>query len=586
MLGQSYEQAGQYSKAKQIFEKLYNEQPSNYQFFQSLNDTYIQLKEYANSVKIINDRIKNGSPDINLYGMLGKTYYLQGNENKAFEVWDDATKKFPNSEVTYRVMANYALDRRAFDKAIEYLKKGEEISPNPQYFSYDLANIYSVTMQFKNATEEYCKILTQNPGQLRTIESRILSYISKPDALQKTIEVVKKYTGDGDVNFNYLLAKLYINAKDYQKAYDLYLKIDEVQKNQGAELYNFAQFLYNEKVYDVAAKVYNDLLNRYPESPFASEAKLGYAKTLESLLDNKVASAEPKWKPFYDFKISQSEDIDKVVSAYEELIKLYPHSEIANESYLRIAEIKLNKEKDLKSASEFLHKIVDDNPMSKFAAQAFMDLGKVALLENNLDQAAIEYSKVFSNGRSSEDEKANANYQLARVNFYKNDFEKSKELLSKILDNLQDNIANDALELSMLLNTSQNDSSNLVKFASAEYLAEQKNFGKAADLYKQVAGDRQKLLLENLAQYREAEMQLALSNTDTALVHLNNIAKEGNSNIYADKALYLIAQIYQFGLGNTDKAIEAYEKLLAKFPNSLYLDEARAEIIKLKKNIS
>ena len=585
LLGQSFTQAGQYEKAKPIFEKLYEAQPGNYQYFQKLNEVYIHLKEYNSSIHLINNKISNSSGNINLYGLLGTTYYLMGNEQKAFSVWDDALKKFPHNEMNYRVMANYAIERRAFNKAIKYLEEGKKVSSNPIYFSYDLANLYAITMQFTNATEEYCFILTKQTGQLRNIENRILNYINKPDALSKTLKVVQKYADD-NVNFKYLLARLYLEDKNYEEAFHVYLQIDKIQNNQGAELFNFAKFLYGEKVYKTASKVYDVLLSKYPNSPFASQAKLGYAKSLEAILDEQNSEGNSTWKPFYKIKTSDSSEIEKVISAYTELTKLYPHSEVANESFLRIAEIKLNNQNDLNSAEEYLHRIVDDSPMSKFAPKAFEDLGEIYLRKGNLDSSAVEFSKVIHAARSSKENKNYANYRLARIDFYKGNFSKAKAILNKIISDLKDNNANDALEMSMLLNTSRNDSSNLVKFAHAELLTEQKKFKEAESKFKEVAGEKTKFMLQNLSELRNAEMELAMNNLDSAVVLLNKIVDEGDANIYADKALYLEGKIYQFGLNQINEAVKAYEKLLAKFPNSLYLDEARVQINKLKDKLS
>ncbi len=156
-------QGGQFEKALPIIQELYNSNPSNYQYFQALNDVYVQLKNYDASIVLLQNQIKTDSMNINLYGMLGTTYYLKGNENKAFEIWDNALKKLPPNDMYYRVIANYAAQRRAFDKAIEYLQKGQDISKNPVIFAYDLANLYTLTMQFAKATEEYCIISKSKP---------------------------------------------------------------------------------------------------------------------------------------------------------------------------------------------------------------------------------------------------------------------------------------------------------------------------------------------------------------------------------------------------------------------------------------
>ena len=584
MLAQSYIQAAQYQKALPIVERLYKSQPSNYEYFSSLNNIYTQLKDYDASIALIEDRMKISNTDINLYGMLGSTYYIKGNDKKAFEVWDNALKTLPQNEINYRVIANYAIERRTFDKAIEYLKKGQDISGNPIYFAYDLGNLYSLTMQYKNATEEYCFILSINPTQLSTVEGRILTYIDKTGALDQSLPVVEKYSNSNNLNYKFLLARLYIENKSYDKAYEVYKDIEEVQQDQGAQLLNFAQFLYNDKIYKSSAKVYSDIIKNYPESPFVSNAKLGYAKTLEAVLAEESSENSQSWKPYYSLIYSNSPEVEKVISAYQEITKMYPHSEVANEADLRIGEIKLNKQGNIKDAVDYFNKIIEDSPMSKYASDAYEDLGKASLLQGDLNRAAGYFSKISLNGRYPAGKRNYANYQLAKINFYKGNFPQTKDDLKNILNNLNDNTANDALELSLLMNTSPDDSSNLSTFASGEFLVEQKKFSEAAAKYKIVAADPKKFMLQNLAAFREGEMELALNAPDSAIAILKKISDENEKNIYADKALYLLGNIYQYGLNNKVKAVETYENLLAKFPNSLYLDEARSEIVKLRNN--
>lgn len=582
MLVQAYINSAQYEKAKPIMEELYNSQPNNYEYFTSLNKVYTELKDYDASIALIESKLNQNRGDINLYGMLGTEYYLKGNDNKAFEVWDNALKTLPQNEMYYRIIANYAIERRAFDKAIQYLKEGQDISKNPVLFAYDLGNLYSLTMQFKDATDEYCMILSKNQNQLYSIENKILSYIDKPGALQASIPVVEKYAGSGEVNFKLLLARLYIQDKAFDKAFDEYKEISEAQNDQGAQLLSFAGFLYGEKNYKLAVKVYDDVLNKYPASPYISTAKLGYAKTLEATFDEENSSKIPTWKPYFALPKLSPSDIDKIVSAYLNIIKAYSHSEVSREALLWIGEIKLFKQNDISDAEKYFNEIIKDSPASQYSADAYHDLAIISVMQGNLDQAINYYLKITSFGNFAQDKKNQASYQIARLYFYKGDFEKAREYLKGLLDNLGNSSANDALELSLLMNTSQSDSSNLAAFAKAELLTDQKKFKEAEEIYKSLTNDPQKLMLQNLACLREAEMELAMNNTDSATAQLLRIADENEKNIYADNALYLLGKIYQYGLGNNAKAVETYENLLAKFPNSLYLDDARAEINKLR----
>jgi tetratricopeptide (TPR) repeat protein len=584
VLAQSYLQGGQYDKAEQIFEELYKTQTANYQIFEGLNDSYVQLKKYDLSIILIESRLKTNPQDINLYGLLGSTYYLMGDDKKAFEVWDSSLDKVPNNETAYRILANYAIERRAFDKAIEYLKRGKAEAKTNNYFSYDLANLYSLTMQYKNAAEEYCSILDNSPAQLNSIQSRILSFINKPGALEQTIEAVKSYQSN-KIEFKFLLATLYKEAKEYNKAFNLYEQIESVQDQQGYLLLNFANYLTEEKQFSKATQVYDEILSRFPNSPFISNVKLGYAKTLEATLNDDSTLNANDWKPYSRPFTLSNDKIEKVINAYSEIIKAYPNSEVANESLLRIADILLNK-RDAPDEAQKYFKQLTAATTSKLIFDAYLGLGDIALQKGNLDQAVLEYSKVLDNKKTPLDKKNLAKLQLAKISFYKKDFEKSKALLSEIISDMQDNSTNDALELSLLLSTSKNDSINLAEFSKAELLSEQMKFDSASIIYKKIAGNPRAFVLAQFAQIRDAEMDIATDSLETAITKLTHIADEGAKNIYADKALYLEGKTYEFGLKNKEKAIEAYENLLALFPNSIYLDEVRKTIISLKNKIS
>ncbi|MGE5806979.1 MAG: tetratricopeptide repeat protein [Ignavibacteria bacterium] len=586
MLGQNFEQAGDFEKARSIYEELYKLEPENYQFFDALNRTYIATKDYDGSIRIINERIKLTPEDINLYGLLGSTYYQLGNEAEAYKTWDEAAKKFPGNSSAYRMLANHAIQRRAFEKAAEFLQKGKETAEDPVSYSYELANIYTLTMQYSEAAGEYCFILSKEPNQLNIVESRILSYISKPDALEKTILAVEAWdTGDA-IAFEYLLARLYIEEKDFDAAFEIYLDIDAKQKNMGIELFNFAQIVFSQKEYDAAEKAYSEIINKYPESPSTANAKLGYARTLEEKLRLEAAKVIPDWKPYYIFKGYDSGTAKDIISVYEDLSKRYPHTEIANECLFRIGEIKLELQSLPSEAEEYFIKIVEESPASSFSVSSYQKLGAIELKRGNLENAELNFMKVSLNAKASREQRNSAKYNLARTYFFQADFVKSKSMLEGILDDLKDNSANDAIQLSLILNPKMNDSSNLVLFSQAEFSAEQNKFGEAAEKYKTISENQRAFILKDFSRIREAEMEIAMDNYDKSISLLTGIADETVKNIYADKALYLIGRIYQFGINNVPKAVEIYEKLLAKFPDSLYLDEAREEIKKLRIKLS
>jgi tetratricopeptide (TPR) repeat protein len=585
LLGENYEQSGYPDKAKEIYEYLYRRNPSNQEYFNSLNRIYILLKQYDASIKLLEQKLTINPQDINLYGLLGSTYYLMGNETKAFSIWDDGLNKLPQNQIYFKMMANYAIERRAFDKAIDFLKRGEKKSNDPLSFAFELANLYSLTMQYKEAAEEYLSIVLKSPEQYQAVQNGLLSYMNKVDALQKTIDVFEKKRDKDNINISYLLAYLYIQEKMYEKAYSIFSEIDSKLKSNGNVLLKFAQDLYNDHQYELGAKVFSNIIDHYPLSPIISSAKLGYAKTLEANLDDEK-NGGTDWKPYSFNKTGDQKKVNEIITIYDEIVKIYPNSEPANEALLRIGNLKSKRINDLEGATEIFNKLIKDAPNSKFAIKSYEELGDIYIQEGDLGKSREMFQKLVQSNNIPEEEKNYARYKEARICFYEGNFSSGRELVSNIIRNYKDNNTNNALELALLLNTMVNDSSNLVIFAEAELLSEQKKFSQAREKYLIISQNPKAFVLQNLSKLRVAEMDIALDDYDSSMKLLQEAVDEKEKNIYSDKALYLEGNIYEFAKKDSSKAIETYESLLAKFPNSIYLDDARESINKLKNKIS
>ncbi len=585
MLAESYEQKGDLTKAVEILETLNKKDPGNIQYFNKLNTLYLQLKKYDESIKIINSRILLTPQDISLYGMLGSTYYTSGDRTKAYQVWDDAIDKFKTNQMTLRIISNFVIDRRDFEKAIEYLNRGKESSQDPFLYSYDLGELYQITMRYREAASEYCDLIKANQSQYQQIENKILSYTNKPNALEETIETVEKHKSE-NISFEYLLARLYIEKKDYSNAFDLYKEIDKKQNTNGSDLYSFGNFVYRDGEYKTASEVFTFLIDNYNDQQNTPLAKLGYAKTQEALFIQHYNLLNPEWKPFSSLQKLDGNEINPVIEAYEEIVKTYTHSEVGIEANLRIGILFLHYQNNFAEAERYLKLITESYPTSKVASLAFIEFGNIFLQKANLIEAEKHFIYATKLARADAEDKSYAKHQLARIYSFKNDFESARKYLLDVMGNLKDNIANDAIEFSILLNTAKNDSSNLSLYCSAEFLTEQKRFDEAKELYSQLSQNQQAFVFHSIAKLRVAEMLIALDDYRSAIANLSLLVEEAEKNIYADKALYLQGQIYQFGLKDSIKAVESYESLLAKFPRSLYLDKARENIIELKKKIS
>ncbi|HEX3072149.1 MAG TPA: tetratricopeptide repeat protein, partial [Ignavibacteriales bacterium] len=265
----------------------------------------------------------------------------------------------------------------------------------------------------------------------------------------------------------------------------------------------------------------------------------------------------------------------KVIAAYDELVKNYAKTEIASEAYYRIGLVKLNRFNDYTEARKYFNMALNEQTITRFTSEIYNQIGRIEIINGRLDSSKAAYEQMDRFSRGDASYKNMSLYMRSKIEFWQGHFKEAASYLAGILKSLEDDIANDAIQLSMIMNISRGDSVNLLKFAQAEYSAERKEYKEAEETYKTLAENPRLLLIKDICQIRIAEMEIALDNYTQALEQLDKIAGQEGKNIYSDKALFLSGKIYQFGLADKAKAVEVYEKLLAKFPNSLYLDVAR-----------
>lgn len=586
MLAQSYEQIGEFAKAKSIYEDLYKAQPANFVFFQSLNKCYLQLKEYNNSRFLIEQKLSSDKENISLIGMLGITHYLNGDEAKAFTLWDNFLEK-KNDVISFRVLANSAIELRAFDKAIELLQRAKNISEKDFYLGYDLANLYALKMDYKKSAEELVSILKTDEKQLPTVEARTFTYTTRNEALHSFITVFEIDQPENFPAIGNLLAKLYTANHQYQNAFSLYKILDVKQAYLGSELFNFAIKLSSEKEFGAASEVFSYIVNKYPNSPMLAQIKLYLAKNSEAKLAVETADSAQLWKTYPGKQYSQEKPYEEILAIYKEIAEKNPFSDLGAEALYRIGYLYGEKIGNSKLSEEYLNKIIANFFLSNFYADACMELATLKLKEGNKDGAALLFEKILANPKADEEHKNIAKFWKARIAFFQSDFTQSNNLLRQLVSTSKDNTTNDALELSFLVTSAFNDSSTLVKFAEGDFALLVTDIGKAIETFSSLSKSEQTpFLIKQLAELRLIESYISLNDYQAALLQINALFSNDEKNIFADKAKLLAAKIYQYGLHNPDKAIEEYQNLLLEFPESLFLDEAREAINKLRNKIS
>jgi tetratricopeptide (TPR) repeat protein len=564
-LAQNFEEADEWERAAALYEELYKSEPTNFIFLDGLRRSYTQLKEYDKAIGIIRRWFITHSRDINLMTTLGGLYYDSGNETAADSVWKVVLSIDPNNIQSYRIIANEMMEHRLYEQSIRTYIDGRTISKSEVLFADELGTLYAALQQYSSATQEYIRLVKKNPDQLSFVQSRFSAIILKPEALHAASEIVKaevKISSD-NIALHRLYVWLLMEERQYDSALEHYRMIDRLANANGSELFNFAQQLNHEHASATAAKAFKEIIDRFDKSGLLPYARFGYARALEEL-SNEAYTLAPESQPIYR----------DAIQIYESIAAAQDHPDLAAQSLFRIGVIKFEKLFDLNGALSALNKIKEFPNTLNILYDAVIKNGEVQIARNDLIAARKEFERIADIPLVIYQDEAV--FKLAELNYFEVQFDTSLSLLKRFDTNLNTDFTNDALQLQYFIQENKTSSlPALIEFAKADLQMRQRKYPESLSHFEDIVQQYPTSLLLDDAMMKIGELHLKLKQTNEAIAAFHFIADSIQLSILKDRAQFRIAEISENVLHNKAQAITAYEKLLERFPNSLYAEQAR-----------
>ena len=583
-LAQSYEQGGDFESAVKLYRDLVTADPTNYMFFEGLRRSLLQLKRYDEALGLIKNRLTQNPKDVNLLCLYGSALYQSGNEKDALASWEGAVATDPTNQNIYRLVANTMMENRLLEKAAETYRRGRTACKDSNLFTIELAQLLSITMDYSGATLEFLRYLSQAPAQLGYVQGRLAQFTGKEDARTAAIEVVREaQKSSDDVNLHRLLGWLLLEGKQYTEAFDVYKNIDRLSNAKGSEIYSFADRAYKEGAYAVAADAYKEAI----DIPLAPQrlpfAKYGYALAMKELSVQADSSFDSA--PLTGSVPESRSRYATAIDYFRKIIAEYPNTDHAARSYYQIGTIQFTKYFDLdgalasfKSVEQFLP------PMNNVLYDVLLKTGEVLTARGDTAAAAEKFRRVVAAQNATPDQQDEATYRLAELAYFGGNFSEATRLLQTISSNTKADYANDAIQLlTFLEENSVTSEVPLKEFARADFLSRQKRYSEATPVLQALIEKNPQALFVDDGLMKIASLQTSARLYSDALATYQRLLDQfKESSIALDKAQFNIAVLYDYPLNEKTKALAAYEKLLADYPESLLVDKARKRIRELR----
>ena len=559
-----------------MYEALYQRAPNKF-YYQMLYRSYLELEQYKDAERLAERRIRQYPNELYLYVDHGRVYERKGDNRKAAKIYESAVDKvgYDTKQITELTQAFETAGHPEY--AIKTYLVARKKMRNEYVFVNELATLYERAGNYEAMMQEYFELLDKMPNMIGSIQialQRVLNETSNPKIAEGLRKALVERVQEHPENKHYLDMMIWfsLQQKDFEFAMLQAKAVDKRFPEQwGETLMRVAQIARSNAAYDVAQECYGTVVKKGTEGPFYFESRVG---ELEVKFDriNRNFPIENKrlWQLLHDYE-HLFDELGKNVKTVQ-LMRNYAH-------------LMAYYADSLQRAADMLYDVLELPQLPpKERDETKLALGDLMLFAGEVWDASLLYMQV---------EKANKNdvlgsqakFKNAKLSYFNHDFLWAKTQLDVLRASTSKLIANDAMELSLLISDNMEEDSTfdmLERYAEADLLLYRNQLDSAWDAFDAVATSALSHPLFDEVLLQKAKIRIRQQRYVEADTLLQQLVDFYANDILADDALMLLAELNDEQLDNKARARECYEKLILDYPTSLYVDRARKRYNELK----
>ena len=561
-LAKEYYQKGDFEKALVLYKKLLKTSRSSPDYTLKVIECHQQLNQLKAAKEYIETQIlQSWHPQFLVE--LGYNYQLQKKPKLASSNYDQALLIIEQQPEYVYVVGQRFESHSLLTQAIQAYEIGLAVAPNAAYY-YQLAGLYAAQQNIEKMMERYLDYVQTSPPYMNQIMRLLADYISedsrKPyNQLFKKV-LLKKLQAAPDPLWNQWLGWLYVQQNEFSKAFIQEKAVYRRSPKSFQGLINLAVLANEQNAYEIALNIFEFIIQNATDTRLLI---LANCKLLELQLE--IAK---------DSKI-----YPEINASYLELLDHYKLGQQSIELQLSYAQFLAFYDKKLDTASTFLKIALKENLPALTAAKLKMMLADVFVVQNKFNQALLYYTQIQLAVKNSPLAQQ-ARFKVAKTSYYKGDFDWAETQLKVLKSSTSQLIANDALELKLLITDHKAIDSlytALKRYAKADLLMTQKKPKEAILVLDSILENHkadpiidQVLLFQ--AHVYESQKQYVKAASNYLL-----IIKNHKEEILIDDAYFYLAELYRTQLEDSEKAQLNYESIIFNHEDSIHFVEARRQ---------
>lgn len=570
-----YYQNGEYDKALPLFEVLFNKTPDP-RFYQYYLDCLVRTGDFKTAEKFVSRQQKKHPDDPRYLVDLGYVFQLAGNEKESHKQYELAFRNVYPDLQAYTDLTNAFLGRGLTDYALRTLQKGKKVLRFEPGLNLQLAELYDKTGAFESALDEYLELLDAGGEYFATIQGKLQDLLSvDPDQTKNErfrvhlLSMIRKYPEK--TLYAELLLWYFIQQKDFQAAFVQARSLDKRTGTEGQRVFSLGGLAVANEDYDAAIECFNYIIAQGNFNPYWYSARIDlldarYLKVTRSInfTRNDLLLLEKDYQEVLD-EMGQNAQTVPLIRNLAHIKAFYLQKESEGtallEAAIRIPGIKATQ-----------------------AAECKLELADIMLMSGEVWEATLLYSQVekaFKNDPIGHE----AKFRNAKLSFYIGEFEWAQAQLDVLKAATSKLIANDALQLSLLISDNLGEDSialPLQIYARADLLLFRNQEDESLRTLDSVRMLEMYHPLFDEVLYKKAEIYIRKRDYQTADSLLRQLYEYYPDDLLGDDALMKLAGLQENIFNNKVRAMELYLELMTRYPGSLYVVEARRKYRELR----
>lgn len=570
-LAQYYYTNGEFDKASMYYEKLYATDPSKV-IFTRYFECLMEIQDFKTAEKVIKKQANANKADIELQVTYAQFYEEVNEGSKAKKIYEEILESVnSNPGLTIQIYQAF-IARGKVEYAKATLDKGRKLAPSYP-FNFQYADYYSLVGNKPEMMREYIDYLEVQPSMKESIQLAINSRVdlSKSESADfialKELLIGKTQKQNAPLIYSEMLIWLFVQNQNFNGAFIQAQSIDKRIQGDGSRVYDLGLICVENKANDIARKCFDYVISLGSNQPLYFEAQ-------KSLLNTR----------FIEITTNRSyseQEISATIQDYKAALERLGKSRFTFQIILELAHIKAFYGNQIEESIQDLTQLLQTPGLTDMQrAQVKMQLADVNVLGGDIWEASLLYMQVDTDFKF-EPIGNEAKYKNARVFYFDGEFDFAQGQLGVLKESTSKIIANDALQLSVMITDNYGLDSNyqaMMWFATAERLIEQHRYDSAFVLFDSIQINFPMHSLADEILFRKGKAMELQGKWVVAAEYYNDLLKFHSDDILGDDALFRLADMEENQFQNKEKALEYYKRLVIDFKGSLFSTEARNRI--------